>query len=365
MAPVWEANHVWLIFVLTVTWTAYPVFFGSVASTLSVPLLIAGIGIIFRGASYALRTASTTPREQRRIDAVFGLSSLIAPFALGAAAGAIAAGRVPVGNAAGPMFSSWLNPTSILIGVLAVVTGAYLAAVFMCGDATRRGERELAEAFRVRALAAGVLAGAVALAGFVVLHDDDPRLYHGLISGAGLIAVLLSAAAGTGTLLLVWARGYEMARYTAPVAVAAIIAGWALAQSPRMLPGLTVRQAAAGHDALVAVVVAILAGGALLFPALLTLVRLTLGGHLGQLEEDAPPTTVAPAPAVPPAPAAALARGQSRPGLLVRLAGALLVVGIGFMNVADAEWANLVGAASLLAFVVVAFLAVVPLSPPA
>lgn len=86
MAPVWEANHVWLIFVLTVIWTAYPKFFGSLASTLSVALLIAAVGIIFRGATYALRSASTTPREQRGIDAVFGVSSVITPFALGAAA---------------------------------------------------------------------------------------------------------------------------------------------------------------------------------------------------------------------------------------------------------------------------------------
>ncbi len=151
MAPVWEANHVWLIFVLTVTWTAYPKAFGSLASTLSVALLIAGIGIIFRGAAYALR-AGARGREQRAIDTVFGISSMVSPFALGAAAGGIASGRVPVGNAAGGLFSSWLNPTSILIGALAVLTGAYLAAVFLSGDAVRVNDRDLAETFRARAL---------------------------------------------------------------------------------------------------------------------------------------------------------------------------------------------------------------------
>jgi cytochrome d ubiquinol oxidase subunit II len=113
MAPVWEANHVWLIFVLTVTWTAYPKALGSLASTLSVALLIAAVGIIFRGAAYALRTGAG-PRQQRTIDTVFGISSLVSPFALGAAAGGIASARVPVGNAAGHLFSSWLNPTSVL-----------------------------------------------------------------------------------------------------------------------------------------------------------------------------------------------------------------------------------------------------------
>ncbi|HWH12679.1 MAG TPA: cytochrome d ubiquinol oxidase subunit II, partial [Solirubrobacteraceae bacterium] len=115
MGPVWEANHVWLIFVLTVTWTAYPTFLGSVASTLAVPLFIAAVGIILRGASYALR-AGARAHEMRIIDSVLGVASLITPFALGAAAGGIASERVPVGNAAGHLLSSWLNPTSVLIG---------------------------------------------------------------------------------------------------------------------------------------------------------------------------------------------------------------------------------------------------------
>src|SRR6266567_8841491 len=126
MAPVWEVNHVWLIFVLTVVWTAYPTAFGSIASTLSTPLFIAAVGIIFRGVAYALRAGAAGPRELSAIDTVFSISSVLTPFALGTAVGGIASGRVPVGNAAGSQFSSWLNPTSILIGVLAVISAAYL-----------------------------------------------------------------------------------------------------------------------------------------------------------------------------------------------------------------------------------------------
>src|SRR5258708_36304339 len=121
MAAVGEANHVWLIFVLTVTWTAYPTAFGSLASTLSVALFLAGLGLIVRGAAYALRSGTSDPREVRRIDAASAVSSIVTPFALGAAIGGLASGRVPYGNAAGHVFSSWLNPTSILIGALAVV----------------------------------------------------------------------------------------------------------------------------------------------------------------------------------------------------------------------------------------------------
>ncbi len=369
MAPVWEANHVWLIFVLTVIWTAYPKFFGSLASTLSVALLVAAVGIICRGATYALRSGTASPREQRAVDTVFGISSVITPFALGAAAGGIAAGKVPVGNASGGPFSSWLNPTSILIGALAVVTGAYLAAVFLSGDAVRAGEPELARRFRMRALTAGVVAGAVAIGGLVVVHADAHSLYHQLLAGRGLPALVVSVLAGTATLVLVWLERFELARYCAALAVAAIVAGWALAQSPHLLPGLTVRQAAAPHDTQVAVLVAILAGGAILLPSLVTLFRLQIGGRLGYGGGE--PQTAGGEPQTAggePQPAGRAQRAPispRRPTLLVRIAGALLIAGFGLTNVADAGWAHVVGAACFLAFVVTAFRVAVPLEPQA
>ena len=101
MGPVWEANHVWLIFVLTVFWTSYPRAFGSIASTLAVPLFIAALGIILRGAAYALRAGASGAGESGVIDTIFSVSSVLTPFALGAAIGAIATGRVPVGDANG------------------------------------------------------------------------------------------------------------------------------------------------------------------------------------------------------------------------------------------------------------------------
>src|ERR671923_1652880 len=156
MAPVWEANHVWLIFVLTVVWTAYPTAFGSIASTLSIPLFIAAVGIIFRGVAYALRAGAAGRRELSAIDTVFSISSVLTPFALGTAVGGLASGRVPVGNAAGSQFSSWLNPTSLLVGVLAVATAAYMAAIFLAADAARQHDELMSTAFQRRALTAGV-----------------------------------------------------------------------------------------------------------------------------------------------------------------------------------------------------------------
>jgi cytochrome d ubiquinol oxidase subunit II len=283
MAPVWEANHVWLIFVLVVVWTAFPVAFGSIFSTLSIPLFLAALGIIFRGAAFALRGQAATMREARGLGALFALSSVLIPFFLGAAIGGIASGRVKVGNAAGAPFESWLNPTSILIGVLAVISGAYLAAVFLAGDSVRADQPDLVRAFRARALATGVLAGVVAIGGLFVLRSDARLLYDGLTSGAGLALVIVSGAAGAVTLVLVWTERYGLARLTSAAAVAAIVVGWAVAQNPWLLPGqLTYAKAAADDAVLTAVFISLLVGALLLAPSLWFLYRLTLQGRLDQ-----------------------------------------------------------------------------------
>jgi cytochrome d ubiquinol oxidase subunit II len=350
MALVWEANHVWLIFVLTVFWTAYPIAFGSIASTLSVPLLLAAIGIILRGAAYALRSGARTARELSRIDALFAISSLLVPFALGAAVGAIAARRVPVGNAAGHLFASWTGPVSILIGTLAVAISAFLAGVYLAADAAQLGDRQLERAFRARALLAGVAAGALALAGLVVLHADAHRLYHGLVNGAGLPALIVSVVAGLLAVGLVFVGRYEAARYSAALAVAAILAGWALAQKPTILPGLTIRQAAAPHDTLVLLVVVVLGGAAILFPSLVLLFRLRLGGQ-------SDPSAVDEAALSPSARGLATA---SASGFVTRSAGACLISGFGLLTIADAPWAHATGVVCLLAFIVLGFAAIRP-----
>jgi len=357
MAPVWEANHVWLIFVLVVMWTAYPVAFGSIVSTLAVPLFIAAVGIIFRGTAYALRAGTTRAREQRTVDTVFGIASVLTPFALGTVVGAIADGAVPVGNAAGDLWTSWTGAVPLTIGVLAVALGAYLAAVYLAADAVRRGSAQLERAFRARALMAGVVAGALAVVGLFVVRADARALFDDLV-GDGLPALLVSGAAGVGTLALVWVRRYEAARYSAAVAVAAVVAGWAVAQEPELLPGLTVSQAAAGHDVLVAVLVSVAAGAVLLAPSLVFLFALTLRGRLGYEGSDAGGV-----PAAAAGPVRALS--SSRSGLLARVALACLVLTLGFLTLADAGWAHAVGVFTLLAAVLTGFRAALPVDEPA
>jgi cytochrome d ubiquinol oxidase subunit II len=336
MGPVWEANHVWLIFVLVVVWTAYPTAFGAIFSTLYVPLFAAALGIIIRGACYALRSAVSTPREERLLGALFGASSALTPFALGTAIGGIASGRVPLGNAAGDPVDAWLNPTSIAVGAISVATSAYLAAVWLTGDAERAGRADLVEPFRRRALATAVLAGAAALGGLLVLRSDAERIYDGLVSGPGLVALLASVAAGAATALLVGRRRPEPARWSAAVAVGTIVAGWALAQRPQLLPGLTVEEAAAGDATIVALLISLAAGAVILIPSLTLLFSLVLRGRFDEPVAPAPVEAAAASPRRPPlgiAAAAGTVLGApllffSDGGVTLALGVVLLLVGL-------------------------------------
>jgi cytochrome d ubiquinol oxidase subunit II len=222
---------------------------------------------------------------------LFALSSVLTPFALGTAVGAIAIGRVPVGNALGNPVTSWLNPACVLIGALAVVFSGYLAAVYLAADSRRHSKSAgtdgddgtLAEAFRRRALAAGLVCGALALAGLLVMRNSGLNLTHGVALGL----VCVSAGAGLATLLLCWWYRFELARVTAAVAVAAVVVGWAAGQAPRFLPGLTVVQAAASRSTLVALIIAVGCGAVVLVPSLGLLFTLYLRGRLDTTEDVA------------------------------------------------------------------------------
>ncbi|UJA20496.1 cytochrome d ubiquinol oxidase subunit II [Thermoleophilia bacterium SCSIO 60948] len=280
MGPVWEANHVWLIFVLVVFWTAFPIAFGATMQTLYIPLFLAAVGIIFRGTAFAVRGQAATISEARLIGAAFALASVLIPFFLGATIGGVASGRVPVGEPGDP-FTSWANPTGILAGVLAVVVGAYVAAVFLSGDSVRAGERDLADSFRRRALGAASVAGVISVGGLFVIRSDAPELYDGLTSGGGLAMVIASVVVGAITLGLLVTRHFEIARYTSGVTVATVLIGMALAMRPDFLPGqLTLADAAAGDPTLIATLIVTAVAVVILAPSLFILYRLVLQGRL-------------------------------------------------------------------------------------
>lgn len=290
IGPVWEANHVWLIFALVLLWTCFSIAFSSIMSTLFIPLLLVAFGIILRGSAFAFRKEVARMEEQRFFGAIFALSSIITPFFLGAIAGGIASGRVPLGNAAGDEVTSWWNPTSVLGGCLAVVVCAFLAAVYLCRDARRTGDETLTELFRIRALLAGVVAGVTAFIGIFILRDDARNLYDELTSRA-LSLIIVSAIAGIATLVLIWKRRYVEARVSAAIAVLSVVGGWGVAHWPYLLQpghgfdGLTIDAGASAHETLVTVVVVVAGGVVILVPSLAYLFVLASRGEL--VEESA------------------------------------------------------------------------------
>jgi cytochrome bd ubiquinol oxidase subunit II len=253
IGPVWEANHVWLIFMLVTLWTAFPDAFGSVMSTLFIPLCLAALGIVLRGAGFAFHRVAGRGSARRLAEAAFGVASVLTPFFMGTVVGAVASGRVPVGNAQGDLVTSWLNPVSLLLGALFVAAGVYLAAVFLVSDARRFGDREMVAYFATRALAAAVVAGALAVAGIFVVRDDARYIFDGLTS-EGLPLVLISLACGLGALMLLWRRARRGARPLAVLAMVAMIWGWGVAQYPYLLPEtLTIEEGAGASETLTVV----------------------------------------------------------------------------------------------------------------
>lgn len=274
IGPVWEANHVWLIFCLVVLWTAFPMAFASIMSTLFIPLTLAAFGIVLRGAGFAFRKAAHSFKYRQLFGIVFASSSIITPFFMGAVAGAIASGRVPVGNAAGNPISSWVNPTSLLGGVLAVATCAFLAAVFLTHDAHREGAVDLVESCRRRAIGSGLACGVIAGVGLFVIKADAPILADEL-TGKALPLLILSGIGGVGAMVLA-AKGHTgLARLGAAGAVAVVVWGWGIAQYPYLLPDdLTIEQAAAPEATLISVLVVFGLACLIVVPSLILLYRL-------------------------------------------------------------------------------------------
>ena len=267
LTPVWEANHVWLIFCLVVLWTAFPPAFFALMTTLYVPLALAALGIVLRGAGFAFRKSVEGLPARRAAGATFALSSVLTPFFMGTVVGAVAAGNVPAdGN--GDAFSSWLVPLPLLTGAMFVATSAYLAAVFLVGDARRAGEADMEGYFVRRALAAAAVAGVAAALGLVELHAEARHVFDRLVD-QGLPLVIVSALCGLG-LLAALLRGWRRPlRPLAAGAVVTVIWGWGVAQFPYLLPTeLTIGEAAAPAATLEVVFVVFAVAAVLVLPAL-------------------------------------------------------------------------------------------------
>jgi cytochrome d ubiquinol oxidase subunit II len=274
ITPVWEANHVWLIFVLVIFWTAFPPAFAAVMTAAALPLWLAAFGIVLRGAGFAFRKEVETLHWQRLFGACFAFSSLIVPFFMGTVIGAIASGRIPATPARTDL-AVWTGPTSLLIGALFVAVCGYLAAVFLTREASRREDHRLRRYFAQRAAIAGAVSGALSLATLAEIHTANPALYHGLTHRA-LPLVILAAACGLAVVVLLATGRAHGLRTLSVLGVAAVVSGWGVAQSPALLPGtgMTLTTAAAPHSVLVTIVVIFVVAALLVGPSFLLLFSL-------------------------------------------------------------------------------------------
>jgi len=253
ITPVWEGNHVWLVFILVLLWSAFPPAFAAIMTALFVPLSLSAFGIVLRGAGFAFRHTAQRLHLRQLTGAVFAGASLITPFFMGTAIGAVVTGQVPV-HPAGNVLAAWTSPTAVLSGFLFVAACAYISAVFLVLEARQRGREDLARYFSLRATAAGVVTGALAGATFAELSSSSPYVFHRL-TGIALPLVAISIAAGIAVLGMLWLRWHHgfFLRVTAAIAVATVVWGWGLAQYPYLFPtSLTLAAGAAPTGTLVA-----------------------------------------------------------------------------------------------------------------
>ena len=278
LGPVWEANHVWLIFVIVLLWSGFPRPFATIMRELAIPFWLVGLGIVLRGSGFAFRKFAPTLQAARLAGIVFAGSSLVTPFFLGTIAGAIASGRVGAGIEDETI---WLSPTSILGGILATGTCSFLAAVFLTEQAERTGDVELTEDLRRKSLISGGLTGALSIGGVAVLASDAPTLFDGL-TGRGAPEVLIAAVAGTFTMAMLFQGYTRRARIGAVAAVATVVLGLGFAQYPWLLVDNITIAEGAGHPAtLTALLVAAAIATVVVVPALVLLFRLVDTNQLG------------------------------------------------------------------------------------
>jgi cytochrome d ubiquinol oxidase subunit II len=288
LAPIWEANHVWLILAIVVLFTAFPPAFAAIATALHVPLTLVLIGIVLRGSAFTFRAYDVhDDAVQGRWGRIFAVSSLVTPLLLGTTLGAIASGRVPqplahpIGEGVAALyFRPWLAPFPLAVGALALALFAYLAAVYLTLETE---QRDLREDFRRRALIAHGVVAVLALAVYALASEGAPAIRTGLgRSPWGGPVLALTAGAAVAALTALWKRRFRLARIAAAAQVALVVSGWGLAQYPYLLePHLTLRQAAAPPATLRALLLTLGAGSLILVPSFLYLFRVFKGGLLG------------------------------------------------------------------------------------
>ena len=278
IGPVWEANHVWLIFVLIIIFNGFPVAFAAISRALWIPLLLALMGIVFRGAGFIIRAYAVGADWLREIaGTMFAFASTFTPFFMGMSIGAISSGELPVeanGRYSGNQLTDWLTPLSLYSGILAVGMCSYLAAVYLTREASLKDNPTLLRTWRSRALAAGIWIGILAWLGLIMCRLEAPALWSGLIA-RGWPLIGLSMLSGGGSLIALRNHRFQLANVLAATAVATVLLGWGLGTYPNLVPPhITIESSKAPDVVLWAMAICILGGSTILFPALWWLMRL-------------------------------------------------------------------------------------------
>jgi cytochrome d ubiquinol oxidase subunit II len=279
MAPVWEANNVWLVFAAVLTWSGFPLLFESVFLTLYPLFALALLGLILRGAFFAFRKSATTPGHRLLATRVFGIASLLAPFSFAAALGAIASGNVGVAGPVVPVWRACLDPLAIAFGVVALTATAFSGASFLVGDARRLqgpdASPDLVDYFRRRTVAAAVALLGVSLVTLLLIRAESPTVFQGMAAGLGLPFAVAAVLAVLVVAFLMLRRVYFGYRVLTVIGVGSFVFAWAFGQVPYLLPGRLTIQQAAGAPAIEATLLVItVVGFALVIPSLLLLYTL-------------------------------------------------------------------------------------------
>lgn len=280
IGPVWEANNVWLIYVIVVTWTAFPIVYATVSTALFVPVVLALFGIILRGAAFGFssqygRRAGIASVWGR----VFNTASLITPFLLGTIAGTIAAGgiRVSHGVVTVNYLTVWTTPFALACGAFAVGLCSVLAATYLTVEAHSAGDQGLVGVFQARAVVAGAVTAVIGAIAALLAYFESPLFWQGLV-GRALPLSLGAVLIGLGTAAALLLGYYRVARLGVAAETACILAAWGVAQYPYLIiPDVTLSNAAAPHSVLVAVIIATLVGMVVLLPSLWYLFHIFTG----------------------------------------------------------------------------------------
>jgi len=293
IAPIWEANHVWLILTLTVLFTVFPAAFAAMMTALHIPLTVVLVGIVFRGSAFVFRRyGSPTELTYRRWSIVFGIASLVTPFFLGISLGAIASGSIRIKDAlvSTGFLAGWTSPFALACGVFALGLFTFLAATYLTLDAY--GELELQDDFRARALLSGLLLAPMAAIVFILARDSAPYIFMGLTSPWSPLLLAFTSLCAIATLAALWYRRFNLARVAAIGQVSAILLGWGFAQYPYLIvPDLTIHESAGPAATLELVTLGLLVGFVILVPSLLYLLYIFKGRRAPLVQGSDPQNT--------------------------------------------------------------------------